>query len=77
MLIVPMDNWDKMKTFQLLIWWKFILVFMITLISEKDAIEEHILKSVAPKYTYKTEWYEQQVITYKCNFFRFIYSKFR
>ena len=56
-----MDNWDKMKKHHLLIWWKFILALIITLISEKDAIEEYILKSDSPKYTYKTEWYDQQV----------------
>ena len=45
-----------------ILWRKLILALIITLISEKDAIEEFVLKSNNPKYIYRTEWYDQQVI---------------
>ena len=50
-----------MTTLHLILWRKLILALIITLISEKDAIEEFVLKSTSPKYTYRTEWYDQQV----------------
>ena len=50
-----------MTKLHVILWRKLILALIITLISEKDAIEEFVLKSTSPKYTYRTEWYDQQV----------------
>ena len=52
-----------------ILWRKLILALIVTLISEKDAIEELVLKSNNPKYIYRTEWYDQQVIE-SSNFIR-------
>ena len=56
-----------MTKLHLILWRKFILALIITLISEKDAIEEFVLKSTSPKYTYRTEWYDQQVRIFLCS----------
>ena len=42
--------------------WTSIFVIIIILISERTAIEQ-VRKTGTIDYTWKTEWYEQQVIT--------------
>ena len=42
--------------------WTSIFVIIIILISERTAIEQ-VRKAGTIDYTWKTEWYEQQVIT--------------
>ena len=51
-----------MTKLNITLWSKLILALIFTVISEKDAIEEFVLKSSESKYTYRTEWYDQEVM---------------